>query len=176
MSEMTCDLLQLRATRRKRVLHQVPTLIMHACACYPTRSITSFLAAVSRPSATTATAAHMATVAAASARYHGHSLLELNVRQHELHISLQEAVAFCRQHPGVRAPASPTPYTGTAGLAFALWRAGRLTQQQQLVSEGQRLAAEALQQAQARRGHYVEESLLDGRCAACRHACQPGET
>lgn len=54
-----------------------------------------------------------------------------------------------------------TPYTGSAGVSFALWRAGRLTAlPQALKDEAHRLAASALQQVHPLR--VLDESLLDG--------------
>jgi hypothetical protein len=45
----------------------------------------------------------------------------------------------------------PTPYTGAAGVAFALWRAGQLTGGQQvLLDEAQQLARAALAQVGTR--------------------------
>lgn len=54
----------------------------------------------------------------------------------------------------------PTPYTGTAGLAYALWRAGSLLGERKLLEKAQDLAAGALRLS----AHVVDESLLDGGC------------
>jgi hypothetical protein len=66
---------------------------------------------------------------------------------------------------------SPTPYTGTAGIAYALWRAGSLLSRPDLSVQAQHLAAAALR----RSAHVVDESLLDGGCLPlqCQLSAEP---
>lgn len=71
--------------------------------------------------------------------------------------SLVEALQFVTSTVSKQ---SPTPYTGTAGTAYALWRAGSLLSRPDLSVQAQDLAAAALR----RSAHVVDESLLDGRC------------
>jgi hypothetical protein len=82
--------------------------------------------------------------------------------EHESNASLSqasEAVQFCSS--GLSRMRSPAPYTGSAGIAYALWRAGGLLRNHDWQQQAQELAASAL-----RRGAHLEDaSLLDGESA-----------
>lgn len=67
---------------------------------------------------------------------------------------LQEAVQFCCD----AVPRFPTPYTGSSGLAYALWRAGHLLGRPEWQQQARDLAAAALRRA----AHLEDASLLDG--------------
>jgi len=69
--------------------------------------------------------------------------------------AVSDAVKFVTSGHALR---HPTPYTGSAGLAYALWRAGTLLEQQAWQQQAQELAAAALR----RSAHLVDASVLDG--------------
>lgn len=82
-----------------------------------------------------------------------------------------EALQFCQAGQQSR---SPTPYTGSSGLAYALWRAGTFQNETQWQQQARDLAAAALR----RSAHVADESLLDGGChlrieATCNAAAGP---
>lgn len=84
---------------------------------------------------------------------------------------LQEAVQFCV----AAVPRSPTPYTGSAGLAYALWRAGHLFGRSEWQQQARDLAAAALRRA----AHLEDASLLDGRAGVllvnCLMSAEPSD-
>lgn len=71
--------------------------------------------------------------------------------------AVSDAVTFATNGHTLR---HPTPYTGSAGLSYALWRAGTLLGQQAWQQQAQELAAAALR----RSAHLVDASVLDGGC------------
>lgn len=75
---------------------------------------------------------------------------------------LQEAVQFCCG----AVPRSLAPYTGSTGLAYALWRAGHLLGRPEWQQQARDLAAAALRRA----AHLEDASLLDGECVSAREA------
>jgi hypothetical protein len=122
-------------------------------------------------------------------RYHEHPLLlpaAQGAAELDLNSGLRQALAFCtdslQQRNGV---SGDTPYTGGAGVAFALWRAACLTHDAALLEQARQLAHQALAAIQGgRAGRCVRESLLDGEltrqagapavlaCVRCAmHAC-----
>lgn len=93
-------------------------------------------------------------------RHHDIAILDRGHRSSaSLSQSCSDAVQFCSSD--LSKMRSPTPYTGSAGLAYALWRAGCLLHNHGWQQQAQELAASAL-----RRGAHLEDaSLLDGESA-----------
>lgn len=83
--------------------------------------------------------------------------------------SLAELVAFCSQQR-----LKPTVYTGAAGVALALWRAGSLKQRGDWLEAAQQLASSALSTVASSPGYYVRESLLDGTAGIVLVKCLTG--
>lgn len=109
-------------------------------------------------------------------RHHDLQLLD-NLPVTTSDAQLQEAVRFCCS----AVPRSPAPYTGSAGLAYALWRAGHLLGRSEWQQQARDLAAAALRRA----AHLEDASLLDGErvgaggflsCASSMHAVRTRAT
>ncbi|KAF6235938.1 hypothetical protein COO60DRAFT_492118 [Scenedesmus sp. NREL 46B-D3] len=83
--------------------------------------------------------------------------------------SLEELVSFCRQQR-----LKFTVYTGAAGLALALCRAGRLQQRPEWLEAAQQLAGDALSGVASSPQHYKQESLLDGTAGVVLVNCLIG--
>jgi len=98
------------------------------------------------------------------ARHHDHSALSglSPLDSTSIIVAVSDAVKFVTSGHALR---HPTPYTGSAGLSYALWRAGTLLGQQAWQQQAQELAAAALR----RSAHLVDASVLDGGCLTDRH-------
>lgn len=68
---------------------------------------------------------------------------------------MAEAVDFSL---ATSARSAPTPYTGSSGVAYALWRAGTLLGRPEWQQQAAELSAAALRRA----AHVVDASVLDG--------------
>lgn len=90
-------------------------------------------------------------------RHHDVSTLHTLSSAAIINDGLLQAVQFC-SNSRLR---GMTPYTGTAGLAYALWRAGSLKHNHEWQQQAHELAASALRKA----AHLEDASLLDGESA-----------